>query len=213
MAAPVILPRYGLAPDVELFVGKVLNNNGGGQDGAVLMGMNWAIENKCRIVSMSLGTIVSADKPYNPVFEASAQRALQSGTLIVAAAGNNSDRASGVISPVTHPANCPSIMAVSALDSSLKVANFANGGLNSKGGQIDVIGPGVKIYSSWLMPTRYRAISGTSMATPHVAAVAALIAEANPTMSGQSLWARIVQTAKRLPLPASDVGAGLVQAP
>jgi subtilisin family serine protease len=141
-----------------------------------------------------------------------AQRALKRGTLIVAAAGNESRRDTGVINPVGRPANSPSIMAVGALDSDLNIAYFSNRGINPQGGQVDIAGPGVNIYSSWPMPTQYRTISGTSMATPHVAGIAALHAEASG-LRGQELWNLLVKTARRLTLASEDVGAGLVQAP
>jgi subtilisin family serine protease len=63
------------------------------------------------------------------------------------------------------------------------------------------------------MPERYKRISGTSMATPHVAGIAALLFEANPGATALELWSLLTQTARRLPLLSSDVGAGLVQAP
>ena len=133
------------------------------------------------------------------------------GTLIIAAAGNESDRPD-VIAPVGHPANCPSIMAVGGVDWAA-VAPFSCGGLNRGGGQVDIAGPGVDVHSTWPMPGALPPISGTSMATPHVAGIAALHAQVNPGASASDLWRFLVQTARRLPLPASDVGAGLVQAP
>ena len=168
--------------------------------------------NQCAVVSMSLGAPTRPDTPPSAVFEQVGQRALRRGTLIVAAAGNDSDRPA-TIEAVSHPANCPSIMAVAALDQQLQVARFSNAGLNPQGGQIDLAAPGVAVHSAWPRPDLYHRISGTSMATPHVAGIAALLAEANPTARGAALWALLVQTARRLPLPARDVGAGLVQAP
>jgi subtilisin family serine protease len=209
---PSQLPRYGVAYNAEIYAGKVLSNQGSGADGGILQGIEWAILNGCQIISMSLGAATKVGTPYSPVYEAVAQRALSRGTLIVAAAGNESRRDMGVINPVGRPANCPSIMAVAALDSQLQIARFSNRGINPDGGQIDIAGPGVAVRSSWPMPMQYRTISGTSMATPHVAGIAALHAEATG-LKGQELWNLLVRTAHRLPLASEDVGAGIVQAP
>jgi subtilisin family serine protease len=208
-----IRPRYGVASKASIFIGKVLSNAGSGADGGILAGIEWALANRCRVVSMSLGAPVQPGEAPSPVYEALARRCLQQNLLIIAAAGNDSDRSRGIIRPVSRPANCASIAAVAALDSALRVANFSNGGVNPAGGQIDVAGPGVDVYSSWPMPTRYRRLSGTSMATPHVAGVAAQFIEANPRATASEIWALLVRHARRLPLPARDVGAGLVQCP
>ncbi|KAA0253170.1 protease [Acidobacteria bacterium ACD] len=211
--APYHMPRYGVAHEAGIHAGKVLDDNGGGADGWILAGVNWAISKGCRVVSMSLGAEVSLGQPYSKVFETAAKRGLKKGTLVVAAAGNESERRTGHFAPVGHPANCPSVMAVGALDPKLRVPSFSNRGLDPKGGQVDVAAPGVDVHSSFPMPERYQRLSGTSMATPHVAGIAALLAEANPTATPLEIWTLITQTAKRLPLLATDVGAGLVQAP
>lgn len=208
---PSSLPRYGIAYNAELFVGKVLNNRGRGTDTSILAGLNWALSNRCQVVSMSLGAPTQPDQAFSVVFETVARRALGAGTVIVAAAGNGSRRSLGNIRSVSHPANCPSILAVGALDERLAIADFSNRGITVHGGQVDVACPGVNIRSSWPTPLGYESISGTSMATPHMAGVAALHAEAG-AIAGAALWSRIAQTAQRLPLPSTDVGAGLVRA-
>jgi subtilisin family serine protease len=210
--SPNQLPRYGVAFNSEIFAGKVLSNQGSGGDAGILAGIQWAVTNKCHIVSMSLGAAVFPGQGFSQIFEQVARRALALGTLIIAAAGNESNRP-GVINPVGHPANCPSIMAVGALDQQLRLAFFSNGGLNPQGGQVDIAGPGVAVISSFPRPTLRRTLNGTSMATPHVAGIAALLAEANPGASGRALASLLLQNARRLQLPARDVGSGLVQAP
>jgi subtilisin family serine protease len=216
VAAPpppsIPLRRYGCGFGTELFIGKVLSNQGSGPDQGILGGINWAIVNNCRIVSMSFGAPVQPGDPPSPIYEQVASRALDRNTLIIAAAGNSSQRPA-VISPVCRPANCPSVMAVAALDSSLNVAPFSCGGINPNGGGVDIAGPGVNVFSSWPMPQRYNSISGTSMATPHVSGIAALWLEARPNLSARELWQVLVSNAYRLSLPARDVGAGLVLAP
>lgn len=210
---PYHMPRYGIACEASIHAGKVLDDTGGGGDGWILSGINWSISKGCRVTSMSLGAEVRLGDPYSKVFETAAKRGLKKGTLIVAAAGNESERRTGSFAPVGHPANCPSVMAVGALDPKLRVPYFSNRGFDTKGGQLDIAAPGVDVHSSFPMPERYRRLSGTSMATPHVAGIAALLAESNPTATALELWTLITQTARRLPLLATDVGAGLVQAP
>ena len=209
---PGQLPRYGIAYDAEIFVGKVLSDQGSGAEGDILNGLQWAIEQGCVVISMSLGSPVSPGQQPDPIFEEVAQRALAAGTLIVAAAGNDSQRP-GDIEPVGHPANCPSVLAVGAIDQQFAIGFFSNGGINPQGGGVDVAAPGLDVRSSWPAPKLYNTISGTSMATPHVAGIAALLAEANPSARGNALWALLTQRAKRLSLPARDIGSGLVQAP
>jgi len=203
-------PRYGIAYEAEIYAGKVLNNQGRGGDRQILSGIEWAINNDCAIVSMSLGA--PGQLRYSRVFENIAQRALRNRTLIIAAAGNGSDRRIGQVEPVGHPANCPSIMAVAALTRQLDVAFFSNAGLYPWGGQIDVAAPGVDVYSSYGGQKDYKRLPGTSMATPHVSGIAALYAEAKGAR-GQELWNLLTQQARRLQLSSRDVGSGLVQAP
>jgi subtilisin len=199
--------RYGVAYNSEIYVGKVLSNAGSGADGWILGGINWAIANGCHVVSMSLGAGVS-DGGFSAAYEHAAQAALNSGCLIVAAAGN------GYSQPVSRPANSPSIMAVAAVDDMLAKAGFSNIGTFPPHGAIDIAGPGVGTFSS--VPRHlgtHGNKSGTSMATPHVAGIAALYANTDPALRGMALWNKLTATAKVLPLPVEHVGAGLVQAP
>lgn len=210
--APAIKPRYGIAYEALMFIGKVLNNSGSGTDGWILAGINWAVANGCPVISMSLGRAVAPGEPPPVAYETAARNALNRGCLIIAAAGNESDRANGVVRPVGAPANCPSIMAVGAVDENFRIANFSNRAINANGGEVNIVGPGVNVYSSFPMPTRYRRLSGTSMATPHVSGIAALYAQSSPLLRGAALWLRLQSTARMLAIPVVDEGRGLVQA-
>ena len=201
--------RYGIAYEAEIFAGKVLSNEGSGSDAQVLAGINWAIEQGCAVISMSLGSDVAQ---VHPPYTAAGARALNRGSLIVAAAGNNADRVNGDFGFVGSPANSPYVMAVGALNQQLDTAFFSARTLDVDGGQVDVAGPGFQVYSSWPMPKRYNTISGTSMATPHAAGVAALVAQQSG-YRGRELWSELVQIAHRLLEPSVDVGSGLVIAP
>jgi subtilisin family serine protease len=196
------LPRYGVAGDAQMYIGKVLANNGYGTTSTILAGIQWALAQGVQIVSMSL-TVVST--PLQS-FTNAGTTALAQGTLLIAAAGNESARP-GTIAPTDAPANSPTVMSVAALDSTLAMAPFSNGG------KVEIAGPGVDVYSSWIAPLNHKNDSGTSMATPHVAGIAALWAEYDASLRGQALWAALTGAAKPTGQPATDVGAGLVKAP
>lgn len=193
---PGAVPRYGIAHRSLIHVGKVLSNSGSSVGGSVIAGMNWAIANRCTVISMSLG----GRSPVQAAYTAAGQAALNNGLLIIAAAGNEA-------SPTGAPANSPTIMSVASLDSGLNPSSFSNFG------KIEIAGPGRDVFSSVPRPTRYGTKSGTSMATPHVAGCAALWAETSPALRGINLWRKLQATARPLPFAANRVGAGLVQAP
>jgi subtilisin family serine protease len=220
---PVRGPRYGIAYEAEIYVGKVLSNQGSSLGRSTLAGMEWAVSNGCHIVSMSLGGSVQPGQRHLTAFEAAAREALRRNSLIVAAAGNDSRRVQGKVRPVSSPANCPSIIAVAAVDRVLRTADFSNGSINAEG-RVDIAGPGVDVYASAPEPAatpqppffrqwsaQYDTISGTSQATPHVAGIAALLRQENPSLTASELWRLLTSRAQPLPQPSGDVGAGLVQ--
>src|SRR5262249_11014959 len=127
------IQRYGIAFKSQIFSGKVLTNSGSGTQAQSLAGINWAITNKCAVISMSLG----AKAPVQQSYTAAGQAALNNGCLIIAAAGNSGP------GPTEAPGNSPTIMAVAAVDSNLQPAPF------SCRGKIDITGPGVNVFSSW----------------------------------------------------------------
>jgi subtilisin family serine protease len=207
-----IRPRYGVAPAARIFAGKVLANSGRGPDTSILAGIEAAIGRGSRVASLSLGSATRPGEPFSQTYERVALRARAAGTLIVAAAGNDSRRPSSVKS-VSRPANCPSILAVAAVDQEQAVARFSNRGADASGGMVDIAAPGVDIHSIAPLPDLHAEMSGTSMATPHVAGVAALLAQANPDASPDDLASMLLGRAASLAAPAEDVGAGLLQAP
>jgi subtilisin len=209
---PADAPRYGVAYGADLCVGRVLDGNADGTDGDVLAGIDWAVRHECAVVSLSLGSPVALGDSYPQLYECVAARALAAGTVVIAPAGNLSQRPDR-IAPVDHPANCPSVVAVGAVDQDLAVAPFSNGGLNAEGGEVELVAPGIAILSAAPRPILYQLGSGTSMAVPFVAGVAALLAEADPGARGQALRALLSQTITALCAPRRDVGAGLVLAP
>lgn len=209
---PTGVRRYGCAFAANAFVGKVLSNQGGSVGSSVLNGMNWAIANRCQVISMSLGAPVDQ---VSQAFEQIGQRALAAGCLIIAAAGNNARRSSGNFGFVEQPANSPSIMAVAALDSNLRVAEFSarSSSVTGAAGKVDIAAPGVAVFSS--VPVNkgtHASFQGTSMATPHVAGIAAMWAQ-QTRRTGMALWTTIIQNARRIAGDARDIGAGIVQAP
>lgn len=189
-------PRYGIGYRSSMFIGKVLQNSGSGSTATVLAGMNWAIANRCPVISMSVGAQTGVQAAYT----AAGQTALNNGLLMIAAAGN-------AASVTGAPANSPTIMSVASLDPGLSPSSFSNFG------KVEIAGPGRDVFSSWFMPVRYKIISGTSMATPHVSGCAALWAETSPNLRAMALWKKLQTSAKPLAFPATRVGAGLVQAP
>jgi len=191
-----VTPRYGIAFRSLIHVGKVLTNSGTGSMGGILAGMNWAIANRCVVINMSLG---GAGGPH-PAYTAAGQAALNNGCLIIAAAGNNNG------APTIAPANSPTIMSVASLDRTLVPSSF------SCRGKIEIAGPGRDIFSTWPRPVKYKTISGTSMACPHVVGCGALWAETSGALRSLALRNRLLATARPLPFPATQVGRGLVQA-
>lgn len=206
--------RYGVAFGAQIFVGKVFNHalpRPEAPTANVLAGIEWAITNGCRIVSLSLGVRINQKIQQ---YEEPIRRALNAGTLVIAAAGNNASRPSnpGFVEP---PANADDSMAVAAVDSQLQIARFSarSSQVTGIGGRVNIAGPGVAVFSSVPVSQGSHAFfDGTSMATPHVAGIAALWSQATGE-SGNALLTRLLQSARALNLASADVGAGLVQAP
>ncbi len=197
-------PRYGIACEAELYVAKVLDRVADGADGAVIAAIEWALAHGCAVASLSVGAVCSADESHAALYEMVAARALKAGLLLVAPAGNHSQRPDRV-APLDSPANCPSVVAVGAVGPDLAVANFSNAGPG-----LDLVAPGVAVHACTRTPECYARGGGTSVAAPFVAGIAALLAQADPATRGAHLRSQLKQLARPIPGKPQDVGAGLV---
>lgn len=184
----------GVAPAADLYAVKVLDKNGSGQYSWIIAGIEWAIEHRMQVINMSLGGGAG-----NEALRLVMEKAGEAGITVVCAAGNDAG-------PVNYPAKYPQAIAVSASDPADKIASFS-----SRGPELAVIAPGVKIHST-LKGGGYGALSGTSMACPHVAGLAALAVGAGAA-GPEQVRAALKNAADKLPgLTANEQGAGLVNA-
>jgi subtilisin family serine protease len=236
--------RIGIAPGIDrAFIGKVLDAGGGGSTDQILDGIMWAARSGANVISMSLGldfpglvkrlidggmevepatsTALVAYRENVRLFDTlaalvAAQSEMFSKAMIVAAAGNESERPRYEIA-TAPPAAADGILSVGALakgaGTTFKVASFSNA-------LPDIAGPGVDVRSAAL-GGGLRALNGTSMATPHVVGVAALwlerIKKANPAFRISELEGRLVGNATQQGIAEgadrANVGAGLALAP
>ncbi|CAL9533731.1 hypothetical protein SUDANB6_04110 [Streptomyces sp. enrichment culture] len=204
----------GVAPGAVLAVGKVLDDQGSGSESQVIAGMEWAVrEAGADIVSMSLGSPGASDGT-DPMARAVNALSRETGALFVVAAGN-----AGAPSSIGSPGAADAALTVGAVDSADRAAPFTSAGprLGDNALKPDLSAPGVGILAarSRLSPGSgdYAAMSGTSMAAPHVAGVAALLAEKHPDWSGARLKDALMSTSKPLDASAYTLGAGRVDVP
>ena len=209
---PAVGPRYGVAPDVEIHIGKVINDGGFGANGWVTAAIDWAVKSGCQVISTSIQDEVFVGATFDMRYENAGRRALQNSVLVIASAGNHSVRSRGRALPVAAPANAPSIIAVGSIGETRRVSDFSNGGVNPNGGEVNIVAPGESIHSSFRSDS-YSRISGTSQATALAAGIAVLLAEADPSARGQRLGTLLQQSAVDIGAHPTDVGAGLAQAP
>ncbi len=187
------------AAQVSILPVKVMKNYSGSCSGpwsAVANGITYAVDQGADIITMSLGM----ENTWSSTVNAAMQYATDNDVLILAAAGN-----SGCGSCVAYPARNPMAMAVGALDWNGNVVSFSN-----KGNELEISAPGLAIWST-TPGGNYGSKSGTSMATPHVAGVAALVLSAQD-MSAAQLRQHLKDTAYDLGKPATAQGAGAVDA-
>ncbi|NUT53316.1 MAG: S8 family serine peptidase [Saccharothrix sp.] len=207
-------PKYrGVAPDADLLDGKVCVA-AGCQESAIVAGMQWAAEQGADVVNISLGGGDTAE--LDPLEEAVNTLSARTGVLFVVAAGNNSRPET-----ISSPGSADAALTVGAVDRQDGIAPFSSRGPRVGDGAVkpDITAPGVDIVAARSgsgtigtpVDDTHVAMSGTSMATPHVAGAAALIAQQHPDWSGAQIKAALVASAKNNPaLTAFDQGAGRV---
>jgi subtilisin family serine protease len=167
-------PHVGVAWRVRLMAIRWLSSLGGTADD-VVAAMEYAVANGARIVNGSYGGYLFSDAEYDSILAA-----MGSGVLVVVSAGNESNDSDGEFSAYPASYDLENLIAVAALDRADQIAGFSNYGLTS----VDVGAPGVDIFSSISTGNNaYDFFQGTSMASPHVAGVAALIAAQYPDES------------------------------
>lgn len=194
----------GVAPECRLLIAKVLGDSGGGDGAGVAAGVDWACEQGADIISMSLGS-PQQDRRIALAIE----RATLAGKFVITAAGND-----GQANSVNYPAKLAYTLAVAAFMKDGKLARFS-----SRGPEVDVAAPGQDILST-LPQRRYGLMSGTSMATPFVSGVVALMLAAHRAAEGAQtpltnmaeLREHVAKTALDAGVPGKDdeYGFGLI---
>lgn len=189
----------GVAPKASLLAVKVLDRSGNGYYSDIIEGIQWSMNNGAQVINMSLGGPTDLQSLHDAIIVANNR-----GIVIVAAASNSGPGDN----TVEYPGKYPEVIAVSATDSANLIANFS-----SRGPEVDLAAPGVSIYSTY-KGGAYATLSGTSMASPHVAGVAALIIASGRATSPADVRALMQQTADDLGVsgPDSLYGYGLVDA-
>ncbi|MEU6392009.1 S8 family serine peptidase [Streptomyces sp. NPDC046939] len=203
----------GVAPDATLAVGKVLSDAGSGTESQIIAGMEWAAKDVgAKVVSMSLGSDVASDGT-DPMSAAVDTLSAETGALFVVAAGNT-----GTPGSIGAPGAADSALTVGAVDSADQAAYFTSQGprLGDNALKPDLSAPGVNILAARSSLSEgegaYTEMSGTSMATPHVAGVAALLAQEHPDWTGARLKDALMSSSKQLDASAYALGAGRLSA-
>ena len=181
----------GIAYTSRVLPVKVLNEYGEGWASDIAAGIIYAVDNGARILNLSLGA------PFDiPILKEAVDYATGHGVILIAAAGNEGTET------IDYPARYPNVIAVAATDSSDQRTDFSD-----FGPQIDVAAPGNRICSTWYRGN-YVYKTGTSMAAPHVAGVAALIWSANPSMTAEQVELSLTASAVDINLPGWDIYTG-----
>jgi thermitase len=173
---------------------KVLDHTGAGSTYNVALGIIWAVDHGADVINMSLGNYTDAEFLHDAI-----KYAYNKDVILVAATGNDNTADPG------YPAAYPEVLAVSATDAGRQKAPFSN-----YGEYVDVVAPGVNIPSTYPQ-NQYAALSGTSMASPHAAALAAMIRSANPALKNSEIMDIIRKAANDLGQKGKDPYYGFGQ--
>ena len=202
--------KKGVAPETQLLIGKVLGDSGGGSDSMIIGGMEWAVAQGADVISMSLGSNGAPAACNDPMSSAAQELASTSSSLFVIAAGNTGS----ANNTVSAPGCAPAVLTIGAVDRQDVPAWFSSRGPTAVDHNLkpEMSAPGVGISaarSGGRGDNAYAAMSGTSMATPHVAGAAAIVKQAHPSWTGQQLKAALVSSAKSdVPGDVRAQGAG-----
>ncbi|MGI5525566.1 S8 family serine peptidase [Micromonospora sp. CA-259024] len=187
----------GVAPGVRLHVGKVIGDDNAGQESWIISGMEWAVRDQhAKIVNMSLGA--DPTDGTDPMSVALNELSEETGALFVVSAGNAGPGTYTVGTPGTADA----ALTVGAVDGNDTLAMFSSQGprIGDRALKPDLTAPGVGILAARSQDSAgegwYRLGDGTSMASPHVAGAAALLAAQHPDFTGKQLKEALVSTAK-----------------
>ncbi|MBA2938123.1 peptidase S8 [Paenibacillus sp. CGMCC 1.16610] len=174
---------------------KVLDQTGAGSTYSVAQGIIWAADHGAKVMNLSLGNYADSGFLHDAI-----KYAYDKDVALIAASGNDNTERPG------YPAAYPEVFAVAASDSENNKAPFSN-----YGDYIDVTAPGVSIASTY-PNNQYAALSGTSMASPHVTALAALIRSTNPNLKNTEVYQIMRDTAQDIGTPGHDkyFGYGLI---
>lgn len=181
----------GAAPSAKLLSIQVCTPDGRCYVDALTKGIEEARYANAKVISMSLG----GSYPFGSVFETEMRNAYSQGITIVVASGNSG-------ADVKYPAAYPETIAVGATDSNDVVASFSSRGLN-----LDVVAPGVSIFSNWI-GSYFTTASGTSMATPHVSGAVALLLQKDPSLAPEEVRTILRNSAIDIEDLGFDVASG-----
>ncbi|MFD0586753.1 S8 family peptidase [Paenibacillus sp. GCM10027627] len=166
---------------------KVLDSSGAGSTYSVAQGIIWAVDHGAKVINMSLGNYAEADFLHDAI-----KYAYERDVVLIAASGNDNTERPG------YPAAYPEVFAVGATNNKKEKASFSN-----YGDYIDVAAPGDSIASTY-PGSQYAALSGTSMASPHVAALAGLIRSVNPELTNEEVMEIMRVTSRDLGQTGKD---------